>query len=105
MSRGGWSYQVIPEDEPKGRVKVCHYDTTPYSWEAPYAKTQPPLRDAGDGTRPPLRRSTRNRQPPGRLQVDPRRTAYGFEREEHYDDETDEDDDEYDVHYVSDCDN
>lgn len=93
--RGGWSYQVILKDKSTGRVKVHHYDglerasATPYSREA-HAHLFDGRHEA---------------QPPGRLQVDPRRTAYDSEGEEHYDDETDEDDDECDVHYVSDCDN
>lgn len=56
--RGGWSYQVIPEDEPTARAKVRHYDelerapTTAYSWEAPNEATQPHPSDASNDRQP-----------------------------------------------------
>ncbi|KAK3865694.1 hypothetical protein Pcinc_028704 [Petrolisthes cinctipes] len=93
--RGGWSYQVIPEDEPTARAKVRHYDelerapTTAYSWEAPNEATQPHPSDASND-RQPVRRSSRCRRPPGQLQVDPHLPTYEYEREEHWDD-TDDD--------------
>ncbi|KAK3877481.1 hypothetical protein Pcinc_017807 [Petrolisthes cinctipes] len=92
--RGGWSYQVIPEDEPTALVKVRHYDelqrapTTAYSWEAPNEVTQPHPSDASNDRQPV--RCRRCRRPPGQLQVDPCRPTYEYEREEHWDD-TDDD--------------
>lgn len=77
----GRFYQVIPDNEPKGRVKVRHYDelerapTKYYSWEAPYAEERHPINDSNEAT-PPLRRSTRERRPPKRLEVDPKQAAY-----------------------------
>lgn len=92
--RSGWSYQVVQEDEPTARAKVRHYDelerapTTAYSWETPNEAAQPHPSDASND-RQPVRRPSRCRRPPEQLQVDPRRTTYEYEREEHWDDTDD----------------
>ena len=95
--RGGWSYQVIPEDEPTARVKVRHYDelerapTSTYSWETTNEAALPQSSCARNDMQH-LRRSTRTRQPPERRQVDPRRSTYQYEREECGDDTDDSSD-------------
>ena len=93
--RGVWSYLVTPEDEPTACPKVRHYDelepapTTAYSWEAPNEAAQPHSSYA-DNDRQPVRRSTRSRRPPEKLQVNPCRSTYEYERGEYWDD-TDDD--------------
>ena len=93
--RGGWSYLVTPEDEPTACPKVRHYDelepapTIAYSWEAPNEAAQPHSSYA-DNDRQPVRRSTRSRRPPEKLQVNPRRSTYEYERGEYWDDTNDD---------------
>ena len=99
--RGGWSFQVIPDDEPTGRMKVRHcYElerapTKYYSWEAPYAEERHPINDSKEA-RPPLRHTMRERRPPKRLQVNPKQATYEDVEEEYWDDDTGELDEDVD---------
>ncbi|KAG7165676.1 Blastula protease 10-like 1 [Homarus americanus] len=95
--RGGWSYKLIPESDPAGRVKVRHFDelesatVRPYSWGIPLSE-QPsvPANSEENTVQPSLRRSKRFRQPPYQLQVDPGRRRYKPDQEECWDGTTDD---------------